>query len=57
MEPGLGLYFLIGISLGFVIRAFYRTLELKALEKQAREHEAARHRRIDVLYGRSKNEE
>lgn len=57
MELGLGFYFLIGIILGFAIRAFYRTLELKALEKQAREHETARRRRIDVLYGRSKNEE
>jgi hypothetical protein len=57
MDLSLGLYFLIGIFLAFAIRAFFRVLEAGAQEKQVREQEVARQRKVAALYGKSFDEE
>ena len=57
MELDLVLYFSIGIFLAFAVRTFFRILEVNVLEKQAREQEEARQRKIAALYGKSFDEE
>ena len=57
MEVDTMLYFLIGIFLALVVRAFFRVLEVNALEKQAREQETVRQRKIAALYGKPSDEE
>ena len=49
-------YFIIGILLAFVIRSYFKAAELSIVEKQAREQEKARRKRIEALYGRTNNE-
>ena len=56
MDSGLGIYFLVGIVLGFTVRAFFKVLEANALEQQAREQDAARRRKIAELYGKPYDE-
>jgi ABC-type transport system involved in cytochrome bd biosynthesis fused ATPase/permease subunit len=56
MDSGLGIYFLIGIVLGFTVRAFLKVLEANALEQKAREQEAIRRRKVAELYGKPYDE-
>ena len=46
------IFFAIGFSVSFLIRASLSSMEESALKKKLIEHEARRKRKLDDLYGR-----
>ena len=56
MNSGLGIYFLIGIAIGFIVRAFFKTMEENVRRNKELEQEAARRRKLAELYGKPYDE-